>query len=181
MEHKHTQTAARDLATVGLMIALAFTLSWLESLIPFSFGVPGVKLGLSNLVVVTALYALPLRRSFPVALARILLAGLLFGNGFSLIYSLAGGMLSFGVMLLLKRGAFSPAGVSVAGGVSHNLGQFAAACILLGTNGLFYYLPVLLASGLVTGLLIGGVALPVIRRLDRAGFTENGKGEEKNG
>ena len=158
---------AKNVALYGLMIALSFTLSYLEHLLPLPVGIPGVKLGLANLVVVTALYIMHEKKAFPIALVRILLAGLTFGNAFSLLYSLAGGLLSFFVMLALKRTKLSVAGVSVAGGVSHNLAQLAVAAFAMGTGRLLYYLPVLLAAGLGTGLLNGLIASPVIARLKR--------------
>ena len=122
---KHSR--AKEIALYGLLIALSFTLSYFEHLLPLPVGIPGVKLGLANLVVVAALYLLGAKKAFPVAVVRILLAGLAFGNAFSLLYSLAGGLVSFFVMLLCKRTKLSPVGVSVAGGVSHNLGQMAVA------------------------------------------------------
>ena len=168
MEKRSERT--KTVALIGLMIALSFTLSWLEHFLPLDLGVPGIKPGLANIVVVAALYTLPVQKALPVALVRIMLAGLTFGNAFSLLYSLAGGLLSFSVMLLLKKTRLSPAGVSVAGGVSHNLGQFAVAAAVLKTRGLLYYLPVLLLAGLVAGLLVGLIASPVIKRLQSAGF-----------
>ena len=159
---------AKYAALYGLLIALSFALSWLEHLLPLPVGVPGVKLGLANLVVVTALYILPAKKAFPIAAARILLAGLTFGNAFSLLYSAAGGLLSFFVMLLLKRTKLSVAGVSVAGGVSHNIGQLVVAAFVVGVSRLLYYLPVLLAAGLAAGLLIGLIASPVVARLQKA-------------
>ena len=157
-------------ALCGLMIALSFALSYLEHLLPLPVGVPGVKLGLANLVVVMALYLLPVKQAFFIAAARVLFAGLTFGNAFSLLYSAAGGALSFLAMLLLKRTRLSAAGVSVAGGVSHNIGQLIVAAFAMGTARLAYYLPVLLASGLGAGLLVGLIAAPVIDRLRKTAF-----------
>lgn len=147
------------------MIALAFTLSYLESLLPISLGIPGVKLGLANLVTVTAIYLLPPGSAFGIALIRILLAGLTFGNTVTLIYSLCGGLLSFAVMLALRRTQLSPVGVSVVGGICHNAGQLAAAAVLLGTARIVYYMPVLLIAGTLTGLAIGIAANLIITRL----------------
>lgn len=161
------QSKAKNVALYGLLIALSFTLSYLEHLLPLPVGIPGVKLGLANLVVVTALYIMPAKKAFPIAAARILLAALTFGNAFSLLYSAAGGLLSFFVMLALKRTKLSVAGVSVAGGVSHNLAQLAVAAFAMGTGRLLFYLPVLLAAGLGTGLLNGLIATPVIRQLKK--------------
>ena len=159
---------ARAAAVFGLMIALAFTLSYLESLLPLNIGIPGVKLGLANLVVVVALYKLKPTEAFIIALIRIILAGLTFGNTYSLIYSLCGGLLSFAVMLACRRTKLSPVGVSIIGGITHNAGQLAAAAILLGTPRIVYYMPVLLIAGTVTGLLIGIVANMIINRLKKA-------------
>ena len=164
---------AKKAALFGLLVALAFVFSYLESLLPFNFGIPGVKLGLANLVVVVALYTMGEKVAFPVAVIRIVLAGLTFGNAYSLAYSLAGGLLSFGVMALAKRTRLSPVGVSMLGGVSHNIGQIIVAAVLMGTYRIAYYLPVLLGAGLLTGLLLGLAASLIIDRLKK--ITKNGK------
>ncbi len=150
---------ARRVATVGVLVALALIFSYVEVLIPFNFGIPGVKLGLANLVIVAALYELRAREAFLVDVTRIGVSSLLFGSVVSLWYSLAGGLLSFAVMALARRGGrFGTMGVSVLGGVSHNIGQLAVAVVLLGTGRLVWYLPTLLVSGVLTGALIGLVA-----------------------
>ena len=164
---------AKNAAFFGMMIALAFTLSYLESLLPFHFGVPGVKLGLANLVVVVALYIKNEKTALPVAVIRILLAGLTFGNTFSLLYSLSGGLLSFGVMCLAKRTKLSVVGVSTAGGVAHNIGQIIVAAVVMGTAKIAYYLPVLLIAGTVTGVLIGIIAKLIIDRLQKISADRN--------
>lgn len=159
----------RKIAGIGMMIALAFVLSYLESLIPLPLGIPGIKLGLSNLVVVCCLYRFSPRITLFVALVRIVLAGLTFGSLVSMLYSLAGGMLSLAGMYLLKRlGWFSVYGVSLAGGVLHNLGQILVACAILQTGLLAYYLPILIVSGTVAGLGIGSVSGLLIKRLQTA-------------
>lgn len=150
------------------MIALAFTLSYLESLLPINIGVPGVKLGLANLVTVVALYKLKPGEAFAIALIRIVLAGLTFGNTYSLVYSLCGGLLSFAVMLLVKKTNLSVIGVSILGGTAHNIGQIAAAAVLMGTTKIAYYLPVLLIAGLLTGFLIGTLSKIIIDRIKTA-------------
>lgn len=159
----------RRTALYGLLVALAFVFSYLESLIPVPLPVPGIKLGLANLVVVAALYLLRPGEALAIGCLRILLVGLTFGSPATMLYSLSGGLLSFGMMVLCRRsGRFSVAGVSMAGGVSHNIGQLAAAAALTATPQLVWYLPVLLFSGLATGLLIGLAArlvLPPLRRL----------------
>lgn len=159
---------SKKVPRMALMVALAMIFSYVEALIPINFGLPGMKLGLANLVVVIGLYLFPAGEIFLISMIRILLVGVLFGNGTSIIYSLAGGILSFLVMLLIKQiKGFSITGVSIAGGVTHNIGQIAAAAFLLENTKIVYYLPVLLVSGAVTGLIIGVLAgriIPVIRR-----------------
>ena len=148
------------IARFGLLTALALILGLMDRAIPLSalLGgfVPGVKLGLANLVVLSGLYRMKPAEILSVSVARILLIGFLFGNGMSIIYSLAGGLLSFLVMLLLKKtGGFSAIGVSIAGGVSHNIGQILVAAAVLKSSGVFYYLPVLMIAGILTGALMG--------------------------
>lgn len=158
---------SEKIALFGMMVALAFTLSYLESLIPFNFGIPGVKLGLANLIVVVALYIMKPYEAFAIAIIRILLAGLTFGNFMSIAYSLCGGILSFAVMLLVKKTKLSIIGVSMLGGICHNIGQIIVAAIVMKTIRLAYYLPVLLVAGLATGLLLGIVSRLIVSRLKR--------------
>ena len=156
---------ASKVARYGLLIALALALSWLESLLP-PLGVPGVKLGLPNLVIVFALYRLGAWDAWRLSAVRVLLASALFGSGVSLAYSAAGAVLSLTVMGLLKKtGKFSPVGVSVAGGVAHNAGQILMAMALLETARLAWYLPVLWISGTVAGALIGIVSGELVKRI----------------
>lgn len=154
---------AKHVAKIGIFVALAMVFSYIEVLIPFNFGIPGVKLGIANIVVVTALYQLKAKEVFMISLVRIFLMGVLFGNGVSLIYSLAGGILSLSVMLICKKtNLFSVIGVSVAGGVSHNIGQILAAAFVIHNSSIFYYLVVLGIAGIVTGLLIGFLSEHII-------------------
>ena len=146
----------KRIANSAMLVALALIFSYVEVLIPFSFGIPGIKLGLANLVVVIGLFILKPSEVFGILLTRIILVAFLFGNMSSLIYSLSGGILSFCVMLLLKRcKGFSITGISIAGGISHNIGQLVVAAIVVEAVSVFYYMPVLMISGLVTGMLIG--------------------------
>ena len=143
-------------AYFGVFTTLALIFSYVETLIPIQFGIPGVKLGLANLIIVIALYRMKLSEAYLLSIVRVLLAGFIFGNYFSIIYSLAGGLLSLTVMALLrKKGGFSVIGVSIAGGVFHNIGQLIIASVIVETFSVMYYVPVLLIAGLVTGLLIG--------------------------
>lgn len=158
-------------AFFGVFTALALIFSYIESLIPFQFGIPGVKLGLANLIIVTALYKMELKETYLLSVVRVLVSGFLFGNYFSILYSLAGGLLSLSVMALLKKqGGFSVMGVSVAGGVFHNIGQLAVAMLVVETYSVMYYLPVLLIAGLITGFLIGAVSAEVLKRLGNIHF-----------
>lgn len=160
----------RKTALYGLMVALAFIFSYIESLFPV-VGIPGVKLGLANLVVLITLCLLRPRDALAISLLRIVLVGLTFGSPASMLYSLAGGLVSLGVMILCRRtDKFSVLGVSVAGGVSHNLAQLAVAAAVLRTPQIVWYLPVLLLSGVLTGALIGIITrlcLPKLRRFTR--------------
>ncbi|MBR4241089.1 MAG: Gx transporter family protein [Eubacterium sp.] len=156
----------KKIAVFALCIALAFTLSFLETLIPINIGVPGVKIGLANMVVLAALYLLDKRAAFAISMIRILISGLLFSGAFSLLYSFAGGILSFFVMLLaMKSKKLSILGVSVLGGAIHNIGQIIVAAIVLQTPRIVYYLPVLLISGALAGIVVGIVSKIVVERL----------------
>ena len=157
----------RKTALYGLMVALAFILSYVESLLPV-VGIPGVKLGLANLVVLITLYLLRPRDALVISLLRIVLAGFTFGSPASMLYSLAGGLVSLGVMVLCRRtDRFSVLGVSGAGGVSHNLAQLAVAAAVLRTPQIVWYLPVLLLSGVLTGALIGITSRMCLPKLQR--------------
>lgn len=157
----------KKIALFGMLVALAFTLSYFESLIPFNFGIPGVKLGLANLVVVVALYIMKPGEAFAIAMIRIFLAAMTFGNFYSLAYSLCGGILSFIVMLAAKKTKLSVIGVSILGGICHNIGQIIVAAFIMETGRIAYYLPVLLVAGLITGMLLGIVSKLVINRFEK--------------
>ncbi|MGN0458189.1 MAG: Gx transporter family protein [Eubacterium sp.] len=159
----------KNIAFYGIMIALAFILSYLESFIPIEalIPIPGVKLGFANIVVMFALYTMKLKDAFFIAVIRILLAGLLFGNPMTIAYSFAGGMLSLLVMWLAKKTKLSMMGVSMLGGICHNIGQLAVAVILTDTTRIAYFLPVLLISGMLTGLLMGFAAKLVVDRVEK--------------
>ncbi len=159
----------RKTALYGLLVALAFIFSYLESLLPLPLGIPGIKLGLANLVVLVALALFGPRQAVAVALLRIFLVGFTFGSPSTMLYSLAGGVLSLAAMVLCRRSrAFSIVGISLAGGVCHNIGQLAMAALVMATGELAWYLPVLLLSGLLTGALIGWAArllLPPLQKV----------------
>ena len=140
--------------------------SYVEAILPFHFGIPGIKLGLSNLVVLVTIYSIGPSYAFAVNLTRILLSGLLFGGVSAMMNSLAGGMLSFAVMVLLKKTKlFSPIGISMAGGVTHNVGQLTVAALMIESVKIYLYLPALLISGMATGILLGIGTVLILDRL----------------
>ena len=156
----------KKLTVMALTTALAMILSFVESQIPAFVAIPGVKMGLANIAVVFALYKLGWKEAAGVSLIRVVLVSMLFGTVASLFYSLAGAVLSLLGMGLLKRtGKFTEIIVSVTGGVLHNVGQIAMACILLETDALKYYLPFLLVSGILAGVVIGVVSAILVKRI----------------
>lgn len=147
----------------GFLLALSMILSYIESILPFSVGIPGIKLGLPNLVVLLLLYTYGAKEALIVNLLRIVLSGFLFGNLYSIFYALAGALFSFCLMLLLRKmKCFSIAGVSIGGGVFHNIGQILVAAFVVDTFAPAFYLPFLLIAGAITGFLIGIVALRLL-------------------
>ena len=150
-------------AFLGFLLALSMILSYIESVLPLSFGIPGIKLGLPNLVVVILLYMYGAREAAAVNICRIVLSGFLFGNLFAIFFALAGAVLSFVIMLIMKKiNLFSLAGVSIGGGVFHNVGQLIVAMFVVETYAPAFYLPVLLILGAVTGFIIGLVGMRLI-------------------
>ena len=146
----------RRVALTGMMASLALIFSYVEVLFPFNAGIPGVKLGLANLVPLIILYRLDARYAFAANLIRVILAGLLFSGLFAALYSLAGSLTSFLVMYLLKKThLFSVIGVSTAGGVFHNLGQLTVAMLAVSGPQLIHYMPVLIISGMIAGIIVG--------------------------
>ncbi len=153
---------------LALCLSLALVLSYVESVLPVSIGVPGAKIGLPNLVTVLLLYTLGPAEAFTVALLRIILSGFLFGNLFAILYSAAGFILSFFTMILLKKTQkFGITGVSVAGGVMHNIGQILVA-VFLTNAAVLSYLPMLLAAGTAAGVVIGLLSSILVKRVGRA-------------
>ena len=159
---------------MGLFLALSMILSYVESLIPLSFGIPGIKLGLANLVVVLMLYESGAKEALCVSVLRIILTGFLFGNGFSILYSLAGGVLSFLGMVLLKKFDFKCITISTTGGILHNIGQVIMASIVVSNYYIYYYIPVLLIAGAATGFINGLISQEIIIRIGKR-FPKGGK------
>ncbi|MBQ6213992.1 MAG: Gx transporter family protein [Oscillospiraceae bacterium] len=150
---------------LAMTMAVAMVLSYIESQIPAFVAVPGVKVGLANIAVIFALYRFGFKEACLVSVVRVLVMSMLFGLG-AIFYSMAGAVLSLlGMVILKKTGIFSEISVSVAGGVLHNLGQIIAACIILETNAVKYYLPFLILSGVLAGAVIGTAAGFLVRRI----------------
>lgn len=160
-------------AWLGVFAALAIIFGYLECLIPFHIGIPGVKLGIANIITVVMLYKTGIKEAGIITVVRVVVVGFLFANAFSIIYSLAGCFMSLVTMYLLKKKeCFSIYGISMAGGVAHNIGQLAMAVFLLETGSIWYYLPVLLISGVLTGLVIGIVSNEMLKRIKDFKITE---------
>lgn len=156
----------KKIATYGVMAALAMILSYVEMQLPAFVAIPGVKMGLTNIVVIVALYKMGNKSAIFINIVRIIAVSLLFGTLMSFAFSFAGGMLSTLVMILLKKtDKFSTVGVSVAGGITHNIGQILAAMLLLNTKAIIWYLPVLWLSGILSGLLIGLIGAIIVKRI----------------
>jgi len=157
---------SKKIATYGLLVALAFILSYIETLFPLPVPIPGIKLGLANLVVLIALYNMGVKEAFTLSIIRILMVGLSFGNPSTMLFSLAGGLLSCLMMVLFKKSKlFSLVGVSIIGGISHNIGQIVVAILIVENVNIIYYLPFLLITGVITGTIIGILGAMIVKRL----------------
>ena len=159
---------SKKVAMAGMFTALAMIFSYVEVLIPINLGIPGMKMGLANLVVVVTLYTMGAPMAFAVSMIRIMLVSMTFGSFSAMLYSMAGGILSFcGMALLKKVPNFSVIGVSLLGGVLHNTGQLLVAMAVVENINLIAYLPPLMIAGMVTGILIGIVSAQVIPRIKK--------------
>ena len=149
-----------------MTISLALILSFIESRIPAFVAIPGIKIGLANIAVIFALYRLGVREAIAVSIVRVIIVSMLFGSVASLIYSVSGAVLSLSIMILLKKlTPLTTVSISVSGGVMHNVGQIAAASFMLNTNVILYYLPFLLFSGTLAGVVIGVVSALLVKRI----------------
>ena len=159
---------SKKVALFGMYIALAFVLSYIENVLSLNINVPGVKLGLANLVVITALYISNVKTAIVVSVLRIILTGFVFSSMTAIIYSLAGGILSLMIMILLKKvDRFSITGVSIAGGITHNFAQIIVAALMFKSRGVLGYLPILIISGMITGFVIGVIGANIVPRLKK--------------
>ena len=165
-ENERSFSSAHFIARVALLAALALIFSYVEAIIPYSPGIPGVKLGIANVVTVIALYKFGAKEAAAVSAVRIIIAGLLFNGLFGMLYSLAGAALSLtGMVTLKKTGLFSVIGVSMAAGVLHNMGQLLVAAALIEDLRIFFYFPVLMFSGIAAGILVGIISVFILRAL----------------
>jgi len=156
----------KHIAVCGVFTALAMIFSYIEALIPIPIGIPGVKLGVANIAIIAVIYIIGDAEAILVNFLRIVLVGILFGSFYSFIFSLAGGMLSVILMILVKKTKkLSMVGVSIIGGVAHNVGQITAAVFLMDNVAIAYYLPVLMVAGVVTGIIIGYIGQLVTKRI----------------
>ena len=159
-------------AFLGLFTALALILSYIESLLPpISAAAPGIKIGLANIVVVFLLYRFGFLKALAVSLIRVLLSAILFTGFTAFLYSLSGAIFSLAVMTLLRRtNIFSEIGVSVAGGIFHNLGQIIMVIILTETLSVGYYMAVLIVSGTLSGIIVGAAGALLINKTKKLNF-----------
>lgn len=159
-------TETKRITRMGMLTALSLLLSYVETLLPSFFTVPGIKLGLANTAVVFALYTLSVRDAFFISIMRVVISCVLFGNVLSLLYSFSGAAMSFIVMAVMKKLKLSVCAVSITGGIVHNCTQLLVAMLVIGSTALEYYLPFLLVSGALTGFAIGEAASLVLTHLE---------------
>ena len=156
----------KKLTTLAMMATFALILSYVESRIPALVAIPGVKVGLANIVVIFVLYKLGLKEAIVISAIRVFIVAMLFGSPVSMIYSLAGAVLSLAVMFVLKKlTPLTEVVVSVCGGVMHNVAQIAVASVILDTNVVIYYLPFLILSGTIAGIGVGVAGALLIKRV----------------
>ena len=156
----------KKLTTLAITVSLALILSFIESRIPAFVAIPGIKVGLANIAVIFTLYKLGAKEAVGVSIIRVLLVSMLFGSPVSMLYSIAGAVLSLAVMIILKKlTPLNEITVSICGGVMHNIGQICMASIMLSTNVVIYYLPFLLLSGILAGVAVGVVSGLLIKKV----------------
>ena len=155
-----------DVALYGMFISVALVMSYIEAIIPIKLPVPGMKLGLANIIVIWVMYAMGIKPAVIISILRVLLSGFLFGSIYSMLFGLAGAALSITVMYFVRKiNKFTMVGVSIAGGVSHNIGQIIVAVFILGNVRISYYLPFLMISGIVAGVAIGIIGSILYRKI----------------
>ena len=171
----NVRSETRRMTFLALTVSFALILSFIESRIPAFVAIPGIKVGLANIAVIFALYKFGIKEAITISMVRVILVSMLFGSPISFVYSITGAVLSLTIMFLLKK--LTPLGeiaISVSGGVMHNIGQIGAASFMLGTNVVIYYLPFLLLSGTIAGIVVGAAAAVLIKKVDLNLITRNG-------
>lgn len=169
------QNNTRRLTFLALTVSFALMLSFIEARIPAFSTIPGVKAGLANIAVIFTLYKFGIKEAISVSIVRVLLVSMLFGSPISMIYSISGAVLSLTVMFILKKlTPLSEVVVSVSGGIMHNVGQIGAASVMLGTNVVTYYLPYLMLSGTIAGIVVGVASALLIKKVDLDKIMKNG-------
>ena len=153
-------------AYFGVFLALTLIFGYIETLIPVNFGVPGIKLGLANLMLVIVIYKWNLKSGILLGISKVLLSNALFGNLSSMLFGLAGMFCSILLMGILKhRKRFGVVVISMIGGIAHNIGQIFMAALVLRTISIISYMPVLMIAGMITGICIGVLANSIIKRI----------------
>ena len=153
----------KKVSVIGLFTAMALLLSCIENILPFRTGIPGIKLGIANLIIVIAFYFLPSGEVLSISLLRVFFLSVFSGSPFTTAFSFTGAIASFFAMYIsYRRNSFSPVGISILGGVTHNLAQLLISALLLNTPAFLWYSPVLLISGIITGLINGLIATKII-------------------
>jgi heptaprenyl diphosphate synthase len=160
--------STKKIALLGMFVAVAMIFSYIETFIPVSYAVPGIKLGLANMITIIVMYNMDVKSAWAVSVLRIILSSLLFGNLSLMAYSLAGGIISLTVMTIFhKIKFFKMAGVSILGAVSHNLGQIIVAAFVVKNKSVIFYIPPLIISGVAAGVCVGIAACLVAKKLPR--------------
>lgn len=167
------QNNIRKIVIYGVFISLALVISYFEMLINISIGVPGAKIGLANGVTMIMLCLIGWKEASIVSIFRIVLSGILFGNLFAILYSLAGASFSLVLMMLVKKCKFSVTSISIVGGISHNIGQIILACFLIENSRLLLYLPILTLAGCISGFCIGILSGILIKHMNNWDIKEN--------
>lgn len=159
----------KKIALLGVLTSVALVLSYLEAMLPpISTAAPGIKMGLPNIIVILLLYKFGLKEALMVSGIRVFIVALLFGNVMTLAYSVAGAVLSLALMTLFKKlNLFSIIGVSIIGGISHNLGQILVAIFLFDTIQIGYYMIILAITGTIAGVIIGVIGSILVKKLEK--------------
>ncbi|MDR0269194.1 Gx transporter family protein [Paenibacillus sp.] len=175
LSNEESSVVLKRTVMIAIFAAVAVVLSIAESMIPVNIQIPGAKLGLANIMILTCLYFLRARDALTLVVLKTLLTAFIFGTFSSLMFSLFGSLFSFAIMALLMklgRRRLSLVGISIVGGIAHNIGQLTAASIVFATLNIFYYLPALLISGIATGILVGIAVRYLVPSLARLSLFE---------